>query len=220
MNRNIERVIIIISLALVSIYLISATGIIPLPIAIARTALFLLGPFAIIGITSLASSYTPHEDYKLIQHFGHIFIVIAFGLFTTMLVVQQAGFSFYESNKEFITNAKEVFRLVNSVQLGIDISFDIFYCLGILFFSFSFLKLKGLGLLVGIIGVTTSIGLLSLNMITFPIPPAESGLIDLGPFSIIGWGLGAIYIESIHNKPHKAIFENARGDQCGAVNGR
>ncbi|MBT8218174.1 MAG: hypothetical protein KJP00_00005, partial [Bacteroidia bacterium] len=77
------------------------------------------------------------------------------------------------------------------------------------FFSFSFLKLKGLGLLVGIIGVTTSIGLLSLNMITFPIPPAESGLIDLGPFSIIWWVLIAIYIERIHNKPNKAIDKNA-----------
>ena len=203
MYRNIERVLIIISLALVSIYLISATGIFPLPIAIARTALFLLGPFAIIGITSLASSYTPHEDFKLIQHFGHIFIVIAFGLFTTMLVVQQAGFSFYESNKEFITNAKEVFRIINSVQLGIDISFDIFYCLGILFFSFSFLKLKGLGLLVGVIGVITSMGLLSLNMITFPHPPAESGLVDLGPYTIIWWVLIVIYIDRIHNKTHK-----------------
>ncbi len=209
MYKNIERVIVIIAFVSVGIYIISATGIIPLPIAIARTAMFLLGPFAIIGITSIASSYTPHEDFKKIQHIGHIFIVIAFGLFTTMLVVQQSGFSFYESNKESITNAKEVFRLVNSVQLGIDISFDIFYCLGILFFSFSFLKLKGLGLLVGIIGVITSMGLLSLNMITFPHPPAESGLIDLGPFSIIWWVLVAIYIESIHNKPHKAIDKNA-----------
>ena len=209
MYKNIERVIVIIALVSVGIYIISATGIISLPIAIARTAFFLLGPFAIIGITSIASSYTPHEDFKMTQHVGHIFIVIAFGLWTTMLVVQQAGFSFYESNKEFITNAKEVFRLVNSVQLGIDISFDIFYCLGILFFSFSFLKLKGLGLLVGIIGVITSIGLLSLNMITFPIPPAESGLIDLGPYSIIWWVLIAIYIERIHNKPHKAIDKNA-----------
>ena len=209
MYKNIERVIVIIALVSVGIYIISATGIISLPIAIARTAFFLLGPFAIIGITSLASSYTPHEDFKMTQHVGHIFIVIAFGLWTTMLVVQQAGFSFYEANKEFITNAKEVFRLVNSVQLGIDISFDIFYCLGILFFSFSFLKLKGLGLLVGIIGVITSIGLLSLNMITFPHPPAESGLIDLGPYSIIWWVLIVIYIERIHNKTHKAIDKNA-----------
>ena len=209
MNKYIERVIVIIAFVSVGIYIISATGIIPFPIAIARTAMFLLGPFAIIGITSIASSYTPHEDFKKIQHIGHIFIVIAFGLFTTMLVVQQAGFSFYEANKELITNAKEVFRLVNSVQLGIDISFDIFYCLGILFFSFSFLKLKGLGLLVGIIGVITSMGLLSLNMITFPHPPAESGLIDLGPYSIIWWVLIAIYIERIHNKPHKANDKNA-----------
>ncbi len=209
MYKNIERVIVIIAFVSVGIYIISATRIIPLPIAIARTAMFLLGPFAIIGITSIASSYTPHEDFKKIQHIGHIFIVIAFGLFTTMLVVQQAGFSFYEANKEFITNAKEVFRLVNSVQLGIDISFDIFYCLGILFFSFSFLKLKGLGLLVGIIGVITSIGLLSLNMITFPIPPAESGLIDLGPYSIIWWVLIVVYIDRIHNKTHKTIDKNA-----------
>jgi len=201
--KNIERVLRIIGLVLITVYLISATGIVPLPMAIARTAIFLLGPFAIIGITFLASKYKPQDDYRLMQQIGHVFIVIAFGLFTTMLVVQHAGFSFYESNKEFITNAKEIFNIINSVQLGIDISFDIFYSLGILMFSFSFLKLKRMGLLIGIIGITTSLGLLSLNLITFPLPPKNAGLIDLGPYTIIWWILLIVYIDRIQKKAHK-----------------
>jgi len=200
MNKTIERIIGIIGFALIAIYLITATNVINLPITFARTALFLLGPFAIIGITLLASKYKPEDDYILIQLLGHIFLVIAFGLFTTMLVVQQAGFSFYHSNKDLIVNSKEIFNIINSVQLGIDISFDIFYCLGILFFSLSFLKLKRMGFVIGIVGLTTSLGLLAFNLITFPNPPNSSGLIDLGPFTIIWWVLIIIYIERQQTK--------------------
>lgn len=200
MNTKFERVFRIIGFALIAIYLITATNVIELPLAFARTAMFFLGPFAIIGITSIALKYKPQDDYKLIQHLGHIFLVIAFGLLTTMLVVQQAGFSFYDSNKELITNAKEIFNIINSVQLGMDISFDIFYCLGILLFSLSFLRLKKMGLVIGIVGLTTSIGLLTFNMITFPHAPKSSGLIDLGPFTIIWWVLMVRYVNKIPSK--------------------
>lgn len=190
----------LIGFALIAVYLITATNVIELPLAFARTAMFFLGPFAIIGITSIALKYKPQDDYKLIQHLGHIFLVIAFALLTTMLVVQQAGFSFYDLNKEHITNAKEIFNIINSVQLGMDISFDIFYCLGILFFSLSFLKLKKMGLVIGIVGLTTSIGLLTFNMIAFPHGPKYSGLIDLGPFTIIWWVLIVRYVNKIPSK--------------------
>ena len=197
MNVKFNRVFQIIGLALIVIYLISATNVIKLPSAFARTAMFFLGPFAIIGITSIASKYKPQDDYKLIQHLGHIFLVIAFALFTTMLVVQQAGYSLYESNKELITNAKEIFNIINSVQLGMDISFDIFYCLGILLFSLSFIRLKKMGLVIGIVGLITSVGLLTFNMISFPHPPKNFGLIDLGPLTIIWWVLIIRYVNKI-----------------------
>ncbi|MCP4977230.1 MAG: hypothetical protein GY931_13810 [Maribacter sp.] len=201
--KNIEQVLRIIGLILMGIYVISATGIVPVPITIARTALFLLGPFAIIGITFLASKYKPHDDYKTFQQLGYVFIVIAFALFTAMLVVQYSGYYFYKENKEFIINAKEIFKMINSIQLGIDITFDIFYSLGMLMFSLSFLKLKRMGLLIGFVGIITSIGLLSFNMITFPLPPKNDGLIDLGPYTIIWWVLLIIYIDRNHKMNEK-----------------
>ena len=44
---------------------------------------------------------------------------------------------------------------------------------------------------------------LSLNLITFPLPPKNAGLIDLGPYTIIWWILLIIYIDKIQKKAHK-----------------
>lgn len=115
-------------------------------------------------------------------------MIVAFAILTTMLVVQQAGSEIFDSLKEN-DNANVTFKLTNSVHKGMDIAFDIFYSLGILFYSLSFLKLKKLGFIIGLVGVASSLGLLVLNLIAFPNPPKSAGLMDLGPITIIWWVL-------------------------------
>jgi hypothetical protein len=196
MALKIERILRVLGLCLVIIYVITATGIINLPFTVARTSMFFLGPFAIIGITLIANKFNPLIEFKLFKNIGYIFLVIAFSLFTLMLVVQQSGFTFFEINKEKIINSQPIFDIINSVQLGMDISFDIFYCLGILFFSIGFFKKVKLNLFIGIFGIMVSLGLLTLNMLTFPYPPSDKGLIDLGPFTIIWWVLLVYYFKN------------------------
>jgi hypothetical protein len=188
MNKYLENALSLIGLFLVGVYVINATEIIRLPVEFIRIPMFLLGPIAIIGVTSLEKNYRPTKEFVEAQAVGYNFLIVAFAILTTMLVVQQSGIEIFNTLKEN-DNVDVTFKLTNSVHKGMDIAFDIFYSLGILFFSLSFLKLKKLGFIIGLVGVASSLGLLVLNLISFPNPPKSAGLMDLGPITIIWWVL-------------------------------
>jgi hypothetical protein len=51
------------------------------------------------------------------------------------------------------------------------------------------------GRVLGGFGVISAAGLLLLNLATFPYPPAQSGLVDLGPVTGVWWLLVFIQIK-------------------------
>lgn len=53
MKRILENALSLIGLFLIAVYVINATEIISLPVEFVRIPMFLLGPIAIIGVTSL-----------------------------------------------------------------------------------------------------------------------------------------------------------------------
>jgi hypothetical protein len=71
--------------------------------------------------------------------------------------------------------------VVNQVQLGLDVAWDLYIGLGTVLFGLAMLGHPRYGRAFGGIGVLIGVGLLILNLATFPSPPGESGLIDLGP---------------------------------------
>jgi len=75
----------------------------------------------------------------------------------------------------------DAWKLVNQVQLGLDISWDIFVAAGTVLFAVSMLGHPKLGRILGWTGILIGTGLFAINFLTFPVPPAESGFIDLGP---------------------------------------
>jgi hypothetical protein len=75
-----------------------------------------------------------------------------------------------------------VFKNANLTQLSLDVAWDIFIGVGTILFALNMLAHPKLGKIIGFIGILLSAGLLTLNIYTFPLPPGESGLIDLGPF--------------------------------------
>jgi len=70
---------------------------------------------------------------------------------------------------------------VDAVQLGMDVAWDVFISLGTLLFALCMFKDPRFGRIIGLLGVFIALALLVLNILTFPIPPANNNLIDLGP---------------------------------------
>jgi hypothetical protein len=66
---------------------------------------------------------------------------------------------------------------VNSVHLGMDISFDIFFLVSVILFGISMLRHPRFGAKFGIPGCVAAIATLVLNLHSFPLPPKP----DLGP---------------------------------------
>ena len=174
------------------IYLGLAFGIIPGPDRLVISLAFLIAPLAIIGMVSLYRRLREQNDSVCLAS-GFVLLVSAFILFHLMIVVQQALFWFRDqaiasaADDAVRTQIRTVYGAVNGVQLGADIAFDVFYCLGILFVCSVMYRDPRFGRVISVFGILSSGALLYLNLLTFPNPPAESGLIDLGPLTGIWW---------------------------------
>jgi hypothetical protein len=81
-----------------------------------------------------------------------------------------------------------VWSSINHVQLGIDVAWDLFICLAIMFFAVSMFRHPKLGKILSLTGIGIAAVGLVLNVLAFPTPPAEANSLDLGP--LLGlWGL-------------------------------
>jgi hypothetical protein len=114
--------------------------------------------------------------------------VIAGSIVNMMLIVQLA---ISYSLEEYVQNAADtatkatlewVGKVVDKVQLGLDVSWDVFISIGTLLFALNMLNHPRFGKILGSIGALLAILLLGFNLYSFPIPPANANLIDFGPF--------------------------------------
>lgn len=71
-------------------------------------------------------------------------------------------------------------RLV-SVWLGLDVAWDVYIALGTLFFALAMRRHPRFGMGFAVAGLVVAVAVLVLNLMVFPHPPAEVGLVDVGP---------------------------------------
>jgi hypothetical protein len=139
--------------------------------------------------------------------------VIAGTIVNMMLVVQLA---ISMSMREYVQNAGDaatkatlelIWKAVDKVQLGLDVSWDVFISIGTLLFALNMLRHPRFGKIFGWIGVIIASLLLGFNLYSFPTPPANADLIDFGPF--VGLWYLVISIQTLRSlKWAKNTLEN------------
>jgi hypothetical protein len=163
-------------------------------------ALSLAFSFPLLWIIAFMGLYQflKAEKQSASLEIGYLFGIIGAAMACMLLVVQQANFIWHaEAMEQAATQEaqallKATFRGANRVQAGMDVAFDIFITIAWFLFGVNIARSAHFNRLLGWLGCLLAAGLLTLNMITFPTAPAESGLFDLGPFLGI-WAL-VVYI--------------------------
>ncbi len=152
-----------------------------------------MGPLMIVGY--LALYYFIKEQRNTVYNIlGLIFNLLGSMTVTMMIIVQGSVFTMIrdfraetdEMNKKLIQYS---FKSGNLTQLGMDITFDVLISIGTVFVAIALLKQKHIPRILCIPGVIIGVGGLSVNMATFPLPPADEGLFDPGPYYGIYFGV-------------------------------
>lgn len=185
-------------LAILLLYTLGSLGLIPVSREIVLIPFLALGPLGIVGVMELGRLLDREspEGSTLRTRSATVFGIVAFALWEVVVVVQNGTLRLW---REFIVpelrealpggleTVQVLYRGVNSIQATVDIGFDVFYCLALILFSVTMLNSRIFHRGLGILGISAAGGLLALNLWTFPRPPAEAGLVDLGPLTGIWW---------------------------------
>ncbi len=158
---------IVAGLAASTIYPLLIVG--PLPAMVLVILAGLLGPA--IGVASLGLREILLLGKESVSaHLAAVFNFAAGALFTAMILVQLA-----------VRMGQGEWAQLVAVWLGVDVAWDVYIALGTLLFAVAMERHPRFGRWFAWPGLVLSVALLALNFYTFPIPPAEAGLIDLGP---------------------------------------
>lgn len=136
---------------------------------------------------------------------------LAGALFAAMALVQMAV--------DYSLAQEKISREVSAIWLGLDVAWDTYIGLGTLCFALAMLRHPRFGRVFAVSGLVIAVALLALNFYTFPTPPGEAGLVDLGPkvglwylavtiqmWRSLAWARGRASpgeIEGLHHKGHE-----------------
>jgi len=155
----------------------------------------LFGPLLMTASLGLYFFLKAHRKSVTVQ-LAVLSNIIAASMVSLMLIVQfsvnlsmpglmaSAGGEVSEATKKWI------WQVVDKVQLGMDVTWDIFIAIGTILFGAATMKHPRFGKIFGLFGLLIGHFLLVFNLSTFPTPPGEAGLIDLGPAAGL-WYLAA-----------------------------
>ncbi len=150
-----------------------------LPGPVSRIIFFaipLAGILFVVGASRVLSLYGPTVAVQVATLFG----IIGFSVMNLMAVVQNSIHLLISRHTPAAMSRDEiewVRRGVDSVQLGLDVSFDIFVLVSVILFAFAMRKHPRFGPVFAISGSLAAAATLVLNLTSFPMPPKP----DLGP---------------------------------------
>lgn len=158
-------------------------------------SLLVVSAFPILGIMASYAlySFTAAERESAANTLGLVFFIIAFTTLLAMLIVQLAvTSSIGEITRELDgQTARALRRGLRQIDLGLDVAWDLLGGVGLVCWGLAIRKRSGFGPGWGIPAAVFGLALVVLNASTFPIPPANRGLFDIGP--VIGIFMLALF---------------------------
>jgi hypothetical protein len=150
------------------------------------TSLLVISGFPVLGIVF---SYGLHsavaaERESAANRLGFVFAVAAFATLLGMIIAQLAvGAGIGEMAKGLDdTTATALRRGLRLIDLGLDVAWDFLIGTAMIFWGVALRGRRGFGPGWGVPLAALGVALIVLNASTFPWPPGEHGLIDIGPF--------------------------------------
>jgi hypothetical protein len=200
----------VVGLALIAAYLNTVLGFFSLPEHLMLMLVFAIAPVAIYGVLSFEDRLAGGERPSRTLRAATVFLSAGFVLFELMLVVQQYVRMRMAERIEAAPGVAEAEALrqlrsaVDLVQQGIDVTWDIFYCVGMVLLAAVMFRHRDFGRWIGGFGIVAGAALLVLNMAAFPHIPADSGLIDLGPVTALWWVVVILNIVRLDRRDRRA----------------
>ena len=129
-------------------------------------------------------SFVAAESESTANRLSLVFAVAAFTIVLAMIVVQLAvGAGMREIGQGLDEQTTKALRRgLRMVDLGLDVAWDMLIGTALIFSGAAIRGRSGLGLGWAIPSVALGMALIVLNAATFPWPPGDRGLIDIGPF--------------------------------------
>jgi len=186
-GRRWARVAVICGIATLAAYLIAIF--VPLPSMRASYLVFMaFGPLFCVSIFALRM-FLKEERASIALDIAALLLVIA-GAINCVMAAMQGALRIYFNDLphgEAVPEAAHTawrmgFHSGNAVQLGADMAWDVFVLSGLVVWGVALIRHPRFGpwfawpaIAIGVVG-------LALNAATFPTPPAEGELFDIGPF--------------------------------------
>jgi hypothetical protein len=144
----------------------------PLPKMATTTLAACFGPalgIASYGLRRLLDVETP----LVLSALGSLMNALAGAMFSAMGLVQLAV--------GYTAGSEKVSAQMNAIWLGLDVAWDAYVGFGTICFAFAMLRHPRFGRVIASFGMFIAVSLLALHLYTFPTPPQNAGLVDLGP---------------------------------------
>ena len=186
-TRRYMLVAVIAGLATLATYFIAI--LVPLPSLRASYVVFMaFGPLFCVTIFALRM-FLKEEHPSIALDVGALLMIIA-GAINTLMAAMQGALRIYfndlphdESVPEAAQTAwKMGFHSGNALQLGADMAWDVFVLSGFIVWGVALLRHPRFGPWFAWSAIALGAAGLILNAATFPTPPAEGDLLDIGPF--------------------------------------
>jgi hypothetical protein len=154
-------------------------------------SLVVLSGFPLLGIVFSYGLYSvvAEESENAANRLAFVFAVAAFATLLGMLFAQlavDAGISEMAKGLDE-TTAKALRRGLRLIDFGLDVAWDFLIGTALILWGWALGRRRGFGPGWGVPSSLFGISLIVLNAATFPWPPGDRGLVDIGPFIALFW---------------------------------